>query len=393
MDNKSTSAWQIFLTFLLLGVTSFGGPIAHIGYFHQAFIKQKKWLTEAEFSQMLAVCQFIPGPASSQLGFAIGFARGGVLGALAAFIGFTLPSVLLLVAFVSLLPLLSTDVGEALVHGLKLVALIVVTDAVFGMTKKLCTDWKRRLITAFTILFLLIATSTYAQLSAVLFGAAIGFLFCRAEIRQEQSKLNLAISSTAAKVSLSLFLVLLICALVPYQNSIGQLLASFYQAGAMVFGGGHVVLPYLEQSFVGQGLIDKATFLAGYGATQAVPGPLFTFASYLSAVIPTELPSWLMILLGTLAVFTPGFLLLFAALPAWQKVSSNSRAKAAAAGVNAAVVGILATSLYDPIFTSSVLSLSDVLVAVVGLILLTVWQKPPIWVVAWCLSASFILAV
>ena len=185
-----------------------------------------------------------------------------------------------------------------------------------------------------------------------------------------------------------MFVVLLIASLLSFEQTVSFILASLYQAGALVFGGGHVVLPYLEQAFVGTGLLDKETFLAGYGAVQAVPGPLFTFASYLSAVIPTGLSLWLMVTLGTLAVFLPGFLLLLAAIPMWQKVSHNSQAKAALAGVNAAVVGILAAALYNPIFTSSILTTLDLVIALVGFVILTVWKKPPIWVVTWGLLAS-----
>lgn len=377
----------------MLGLTSFGGPIAHIGYFHQAFIKQKKWLTEAEFSQLLAVCQFIPGPASSQLGFAIGFARGGMLGGLAAFIGFTLPSVLALVAFVSVLPMLTSDIGGALVHGLKLVAVIIVADAVLGMATKLCSDLKRKLIALIAAVILLILPFTYTQIGVVLLGALIGVWLYKSKIKAEQSSFQLAISANSGKVCMVIFSTLLLVSLFPHENLILQTLASLYQAGAMVFGGGHVVLPYLEQSFVAQGIIDKETFLAGYGATQAVPGPLFTFASYISAVIPTSLPIWQMVTLGTVAVFLPGFLLLFAALPAWQKVANNSTAKAALSGVNAAVVGVLAASFYDPIVTSSLLSLIDVAITLIGFAIIRVWQKPPIWVVTWVLFASFVLVI
>lgn len=389
-DNK-TSVWHIFITFLVLGLTSFGGPIAHIGYFHQAFIKQKKWLSEDEFSQILALCQFIPGPASSQLGFAIGYAKGGIGGAFAAFIGFTLPSVLALVAFVSVLPLLATDTGNTLVHGLKLVAVIVVSDAVIGMATKLCPDIQRKVIALLAGVILLSVSSTYIQLALVLFGALVGIWACKSAVETDDKGLNLAVPMGAAKWCFLIFSLLLIFALVPFDNPVSQALASLYQAGALVFGGGHVVLPYLEQAFVSQGLVDKETFLAGYGATQAVPGPLFTFASYLSAVTPTDLPVWLMVAIGTLAVFAPGFLLLFAVLPIWQKVASNIKARAALAGVNAAVVGILAACLYDPIITSSILSWQDLVIAAVGLGVLKIWQKPPLWVVIWALAASFVL--
>lgn len=261
---------------------------------------------------MLAVCQFIPGPASSQLGFAIGLAKGGVFGALAAFIGFTLPSVLMLVAFVSFLPLLSNGIGEAIVHGLKLVAVIVVADAVLGMASKLCSDWRRRFIAILVAAVLILVSSTYLQLGVIVFAAVVGICLFRRDVKVTEQSLDFPVSSAIAKLCLALFSVLLLFSLTSFNTTESQTLASLFQAGSLVFGGGHVVLPYLEQSFVGQGLIDKETFLAGYGATQAVPGPLFTFASYISAVVPTELPLWLMVTLGTLAVFTPGFLLLIA---------------------------------------------------------------------------------
>lgn len=389
-DKQSASVFQIFSIFLLLGLTSFGGPVAHIGYFHQEFVKRRGWLNEAQFSQLLALCQFIPGPASSQLGFAIGLSRGGGLGALAAFIGFTLPSVLALVAFVSLLPLLSEGLGQALVHGLKIVAFVVVADAVLGMASKLCPDPARKTMAIAAVIALLLFASPGSQLMLIVIAAFVGvWLFKnKIEANSNSQALSIHITPIVAKLSGTLFAVLLVATLLSFEQTTSFVLTSLYQAGALVFGGGHVVLPYLEKAFVSSGLLDKETFLAGYGAVQAVPGPLFTFASYLSAVIPTSLSLWLMVTLGTLAVFLPGFLLLLAVLPAWQQVSHNQHAKAALAGVNAVVVGILAAALYNPIFTSSILAVEDLAVALVGFVILSVWKKPPIWVVIWGIIAS-----
>jgi len=387
-EQPKGSVFQIFYIFLLLGLTSFGGPVAHIGYFNQEFVKRRQWLTEAQFSQLLAMCQFIPGPASSQLGFAIGLSRAGGLGALAAFVGFTLPSVLALVAFVSLLPLLSDGVGQAFVHGLKIVAFVVVADAVIGMASKLCPDPVRKTIALFATGSLLFLSSVHMQLVLIVLAALVGIVWCKNETNDTQDNLNITVSAKVASISMLLFALLLVASLFQFDNTLTSMLASFYQAGALVFGGGHVVLPYLEQSFVASELVDKETFLAGYGAVQAVPGPLFTFASYLAAVVPTSYPLWLTVLLGTMAVFLPGFLLLFAVLPMWQQVAQNPTARAALAGVNAAVVGLLAAALYQPIFTSSILQTNDLVIALVGFILLTVWKKPPIWVVTWGLVAS-----
>lgn len=389
-DKQPVSVFQIFSIFLLLGLTSFGGPVAHIGYFHQEFVKRRGWLSEAQFSQLLALCQFIPGPASSQLGFAIGLSRGGSLGAIAAFVGFTLPSVLALVGFVSLLPLLSEGIGQALVHGLKIVAFVVVTDAVLGMATKLCPDATRKSMALAAVIALLLFASPGLQLIIIVIAAFLGaWLFKnKIEVHSNSEVLSIYIAPIVAKFSGVLFVALLVASLLSYEQTTSFVLASLYQAGALVFGGGHVVLPYLEQAFVGTGLLDKETFLAGYGAVQAVPGPLFTFASYLSAVIPTSLSLWLMVTLGTLAVFLPGFLLLLAVIPMWQKVSHNSQARAALAGVNAAVVGILAAALYDPIFTSSIIATEDLAIALVGFAILSVWKKPPIWVVVWGVVAS-----
>ena len=392
-DKQPISAFQIFTIFLLLGLTSFGGPVAHIGYFHQEFVKRRKWLSEAQFSQLLALCQFIPGPASSQLGFAIGLSRAGGLGALAAFIGFTLPSVLVLVGFVSLLPILSEGIGQTLIHGLKIVAFVVVTDAVIGMAGKLCPDPMRKSIALISMIVLLLFPAAALQLVVIICAAFIGMYFCQGSILEQQknASLDIKISVGIAKLCGFLFAILLLVAMLSPQQTTVFVLASLYQAGALVFGGGHVVLPYLEQAFVGTGLLDKSTFLAGYGAVQAVPGPLFTFASYLSAAVPTSLPVWYMVILGTIAVFLPGFLLLLAVLPVWQKVSGDHRAKSALAGINASVVGLLAAALYDPIFISSILSVHDLAIALVGFGLLTIWKRPPIWVVIWGLLASFSL--
>ena len=384
----SASVFQVFYIFLLLGLTSFGGPVAHIGYFHQEFVTRRKWLSDEQFSQLLAICQFIPGPASSQLGFAIGLSRAGGLGALAAFIGFTLPSVLALVMFVSLLPLLSEGLGQALVHGLKIVAFVVVTDAVIGMANKLCTDNARKTIALSTAGLLLLISSSFAQIAIIIAAGLIGLKLFKTEAKTEHAGWSIDLPKWLSTLCLFSFLGLLTLTFWPSELISHSIFASFYQAGSLVFGGGHVVLPYLEQSFVATGLLDKETFLAGYGAVQAVPGPLFTFASYLSAVVATELPSWLIILIGTLAVFLPGFLLLLAVLPKWQTISANNNAKAAISGVNAAVVGLLAAALYDPIFTSSILSATDLVIAIVGFGILVVWKKPPIWVVIWGIVAS-----
>jgi len=389
--NPKASVANVFLTFLKLGLTSFGGPIAHIGYFRKELIEKQQWANEHQFSQLLAICQFLPGPASSQLGFALGLIRAGWLGALAAFTAFTLPSALLLIGFASALPLLSNAVGVAIIHGLKLVAVAVVADAVLSMSKKLCPDNIRRMIALLAAGALLLTQVAWAQILIIIVGAVAGILLCR-----ETELINSVIPSVSkwnkriALLLLSLFTALLLAALL-IQNQSGLIAVgqAFYRAGALVFGGGHVVLPLLEESVVNTGWVSNESFLAGYGASQAIPGPMFAFAAYLGAIIPNnDGISWISALVALVFMFLPGFLLIAAALPLWQSVANKPLATKAISGVNAVVVGILAAALIDPIIISTITSAVDLIIIGTALLLLIKWRLSPLLVVIWCVLAA-----
>jgi chromate transporter len=380
----------VFSTFLKLGATSFGGPIAHLGYFRRELVERQRWVSESQFSQLLAICQFLPGPASSQLGFALGLLRAGWLGAMAAFLAFTLPSALLLVGFAALLPFLSGPVGEAPIHGLKLVACAVVAYAVSGMSKKLCPDAPRRTIAVLAAGALLLAGSSWSQILVVAAGAIAGMLFCRESSTAGGTHIQVAYGKRVATILFAIFLSLLVTLTLaaPTGSALFALAEAFYRAGALVFGGGHVVLPLLEDSVVRTGWVTKESFLAGYGAAQAIPGPMFAFSAYLGAIIPAEHNSWLSASVALVFMFLPGFLLVAAALPMWQAISHNLTAANAIAGVNAAVVGLLGAALYDPIFTSGIRSGSDLAIAIVAFGMLRIWRLSPLLVVIWCVTAS-----
>lgn len=394
-NQPKDSALNVFKAFLSLGLMSFGGPAAHIGYFHQAFVKDKKWLSDAQFSQLLAICQFLPGPASSQLGFAIGLLRGGWLGALAAFVAFTLPSVILLIAFAYSLDWLPTGFVDPLVHGLKIFACVVVLDAVMTMATKLCPNWPLRVIAIASALFLILASSASAQLLVILMGVILGVIWNTSASNQAQNmSIPLRYSSRTAFFAFMVFLFFLGFALVtPVCSGMTGIFGAFYQAGAFVFGGGHVVLPLLQESVVTTGLISEDAFLSGYGASQAIPGPMFSFAAYLGALIPGGAVSISGALVALLAVFLPGFLLLVACLPIWGKLSSYPLAANAVAGVNAAVVGLLAAALYDPIMTSALISYLDIVIAVIAAVLFVKF-KASFWkVLGFCVMSSMLISL
>ncbi len=385
---------EISKAFGKLGLTAFGGPVAHIGFFRQEFVEHRQWITEQQFSQLLAICQFLPGPASSQMGFAIGLMRAGWLGAFAAFVAFTLPSAVALFAFASFAIYLDNASGQAIIQGLKLVAVAVVAHAVFSMSKSLTPDRPRRFIALLTLWILLLFSHLWMQLLVIVMGALFGLVMCR-HLTTPISQLSVNYSSRLATFFALLFASLLLFSIVlpTAQSTPLNMFATFYQAGALVFGGGHVVLPLLEQSTVGYGWVDTDTFLAGYGAAQAVPGPLFTFASYLGAEINTGLPASLGALIAIMGIFLPGFLLLLAVLPFWAKIASIPKASAAIVGVNAAVVGLLAAALYDPIITSSLHHWTDVIIALLGFLILTALKQSALWVVCFCLVASLGLSI
>lgn len=389
---QSGTPFEVFNTFLKLGLSSFGGPVAHIGYFRTKFVEQEKWLSESQFSQLLVICQFLPGPASSQLGFTIGLLRAGWLGALFAFLAFTLPSAILLIAFASLLPLLDGTIGQALIHGLKLVACAVVADAVLGMAKKLCPDWQRIAIAVFATIILIFFSSIWLQIAVVGLGGIAGLVLCRHISNQSAESISVSYGKKTAALLFSVFGILLLALPLIADHSLNASIADiFYRAGALVFGGGHVVLPLLEESVVSSGIITKETFLAGYGASQAIPGPMFAFSAYLGSIMPNA--DLATPFLALVFMFLPGFLLVLAVLPVWQLISSKPVFTFAIAGLNAAVVGLLAAALYDPIFTSGIESVVDLCIVAVGFLLLAVWKRSALWVVLWCIASSLVIAL
>lgn len=391
VENRAT-AFNVFLTFLRLGLTSFGGPIAHIGYFRKELVERRNWVSEAQFSQLLAISQFLPGPASSQLGFALGLLKAGWPGAFAAFLAFTLPSALLLIAFASLLPFLSGPDGGAVIHGLKLVACAVVADAVLGMARKLCPDVPRQGIAIIAASILLLAGSAWFQVFVIIGGAVAGIMLCHASMGEREAYFDPGYGKRSGVVMLALFFALLLgLPLLTAQGGLFAVAETFYRSGALVFGGGHVVLPLLEESVVQTGWVFREDFLAGYGAAQAIPGPMFAFSAYLGSIIPTGYGSWAGASVALIFIFLPGFLLVAAALPIWVIIARNQKAANAVAGVNAAVVGLLAAALYDPILTSGITAGSDLAIALIAFGMLTIWRLSPLLVVVWCVMASVAL--
>jgi chromate transporter len=394
-DRRSGSPLEVLRVFLKLGLSCFGGPIAHIGYFRAEFVERRRWLDEQAYVDLVALCQFLPGPASSQVGFSIGLMRAGYLGGLAAWTGFTLPSAIALVLFAYGAGALVGPLGTGLLHGLKLVAVAIVAQAVWGMARSLCPDRERASIAALAAVLILFSTASLAQIGAILLGGIAGLWLCRGAPPVTQGHMPVPVSRKAGVVALTLFFVLLLGApvlrsILPAQG-VG-LFEAFYRSGALVFGGGHVVLPLLRQAFVTPGWVSDDAFLAGYGAAQAVPGPLFTFSAYLGTVVhatPHGLPG---AVLGLLAIFLPGVLILVGTLPFWEGFRKRTAAQAAMRGVNAAVVGLLAAALYNPVWTSAVRTPADFAVALVGFVLLTVWRTAPLLVVLFSALAGMALA-
>jgi chromate transporter len=393
-EQDEGNAGQVFRVFLKLGLTSFGGPIAHLAYFRRELVERRKWVGESEFAQLLALCQFLPGPASSQLGFSLGLLRAGWQGALAAFAAFTLPSALLLFAFAALLPRISGPMGSAAIHGLKLVALAVVAHGVLGMARQLCPDATRASIAAAAAGLILLAGTASMQLVVVALGAVAGVALCRGVVPIPGGGLRLRYGPALGWLMLGVFALLLAALPLASRGSDGlvAVAAAFYRAGALVFGGGHVVLPLLEEAVVNTGWVSTDEFLAGYGAAQAVPGPMFTLAAYLGARLPGLEGGVLGASIALGAIFLPGLLLVSGVLPLWRVIAGRPLAARAIAGVNAAVVGLLGAALYDPVWTSAVRGSVDVAIAVVGFTLLAAWRVSALLVVMWCAGASVVAA-
>jgi chromate transporter len=369
---------EILFVSTKLGFTSFGGPVAHLGYFHEEYVRRRKWMDEKSYADLVALCQFLPGPASSQVGIGVGVMRAGIVGGIVSFIGFTLPSVIALILFALILQELEiTDAGW--IHGLKLVAVAVVAHAIIGMAQKLTPDVNRKAIALFALVGTLLWQTAFSQIGVIIISGIIGFLLYKKQSEFKESISHFPISRSFGLVCLSLFIGLLL--LLPILREASSLnwiamFDSFYRSGSLVFGGGHVVLPLLEREFVPTGWISAEEFLAGYGAAQAVPGPLFTFAAYLGTVMN----GWQGGLIATIAIFLPAFLLILGTLPFWDTLRRNPKISGALMGVNAAVVGILIAAFYHPIWVSAIITPHDFAFAAVLFSMLVFWKLPP-WII------------
>lgn len=385
-------AWQVFLVFLRLGLTSFGGPVAHIGYFREEFVARRRWLDERAYADLVALCQFLPGPASSQVGMGVGLSRAGYLGALAAWTGFTLPSALALTLFALGVGWLGDAGGGAWLQGLKVAAVAVVAQAVFGMARSLTPDKERAALAVAAAAIALAIPSAWGQVGAILLGAVAGLTVLRSSAPSDHVRLPLGVTRRAGFMALAVFFALLIglpILAAQTESRAIDLFDSFYRSGSLVFGGGHVVLALLQVEVVPPGWIGNDAFLAGYGAAQAVPGPLFTFAAYLGTMIG----GWPMAVLCLLAIFVPSFLLVVGALPFWEAIRARPAAQAALTGVNAAVVGLLLAALYHPVWTSAIKGAADFALGAAVFVALQLWRLPP-WlaVILSALAATAIAA-
>jgi len=380
---ERSSPWEILAVFLKLGLTCFGGPVAHLGYYRAEFVERRQWLDEAGFADLLALSQFLPGAASSKFGIAVGLLRAGMLGGVAAWIGFTLPSALLMIGFGYGIARFGGLSGAAWLHGLMLVALAVVALAVWQMARRLANDVPRGALALAAAGIALALPASWSQLAAIAFGAAIGRLFLPGQARPEAQPFHPRIPHAVSIAALALFFLLL--ALLPalavvFDSNALKLLDGFYRSGSLVFGGGHVLLPLLDAVVVPKGWVSQDTFLAGYGAAQALPGPLFTFAAYLGVVMGPPPGGLAAALLALLAIFLPSYLLTVGVLSFWSKLRTNAAAQSTLAGVNAAVVGLLLAALYRPVFTSAVFGVRDFAFALAALALLQFARVPP-WAV------------
>jgi chromate transporter len=375
----------VFLAFLRLGLTSFGGPVAHLGNFRDEFVVRRRWLNERAYADLVALCQFLPGPASSQVGMALGLERAGHLGALAAWAGFTLPSAVVMILLALGVSTYRDAVPPGALHGLKIVAVAVVAQAVWGMARNLCSDARRATVMTIATCVVLVMPTAWIQVAVIAAAALAGRLLLEAPQTRPEQSLSVATRPRAGLAWLGAFGLLLIglpllAATLPERSV--AMIDAFYRSGALVFGGGHVVLPLLRAEVVPAGWVSEEAFLAGYGAAQALPGPLFTFAAFLGASMTGAPSGWSGGLLCLSAVFAPSFLLVFGALPFWARVRQDARMQAALAGVNAAVVGLLLAALYDPVWTSAIRDARHLAVALVAFVALVFWRLPPWLVVA-----------
>jgi chromate transporter len=377
------TAGEVLRAFARLGVTSFGGPVAHLGYFRAEFVERRAWLSEAAYADIVTLSQFLPGPASSQTGFAIGLLRGGYLGGLAAWVGFTLPSALAMLLFAyGAGDIGGTRGGAGVLHGLKLVAVAIVAQAVLGMACGLTPDKARAAIAVFALFVIVWLPGTAGQVLAVAGGGLAGIMLCRrSQAPEPVGPVACPVSRRAGLACLSVFFIVLALYAIPGGGGAWSAFTAFYRTGALVFGGGHVVLPLLHDAVVTPGWVSDALFVSGYGAAQAVPGPLFTFASFLGAAAHGVPNGIVGAILATCAIFLPGLLIMTGTLPFWHALRARPNAQAAMRGTNAAVVGLLGAALYDPVWTSAVKTSTDFAVVVAGFVLLIVWRAPPLLVV------------
>ncbi len=388
------SPFEVFRVFLKLGLTSFGGPIAHLGYFRDELVVRRGWIDDAGYADLVALCQFLPGPASSQVGFSLGLLRGnGLLGGLAAWFAFTMPSAIILFAFALGASAFGGPSAEGLLHGLKLVAVAVVAQAIWGMAKSLTPDRERAGIALAAVAVVVFVGGSFGQIAAIALGAFAGLWLCRMDAPAPICAHGFPVSRRGGVIAFALFAALFLIAPLMASATGRQALAlfdAFYRSGALVFGGGHVVLPLLQAQVVAPGWTSNESFLAGYGFAQAVPGPLFTFSAYLGAVMEPKPNGIAGSAIALVAVFLPGLLLVYGALPFRDALRAKPAARAAMRGANAAVVGLLGGAFYSPVWTSAVLSPPDFALALAGFLLLTVWKAPP-WTVVLLLAASGVL--
>lgn len=369
---------EIFIVSTRLGFTSFGGPVAHLGYFHQEYVRKRKWMDEKSYADLVALSQFLPGPASSQVGIGIGVMRGGVLGGIVSFIGFTMPSVIALILFAYFAQQLGL-LEFGIIQGLKIVAVVIVAHAILGMAKSLTPDLTRKSIALFALLITLLIPHNLSQIGVILVAGLLGYFMFSKKEEHDGLSLQVPLSKKIGLVCLSLFFGLL--TILPILNNLISstwlsMVDSFYRAGALVFGGGHVVLPLLEREFVPTGLISEEAFLSGYAAAQAVPGPLFTFAAFIGA----DMNGWLGGMVATFSIFLPAILLIFGVLPFWHSLRKNQHIRGAFIAINAAVVGILISAFYKPIWTSAMITPLDFSLAAILFFMLVYWKLPP-WLI------------
>ena len=388
---QQLSPLKIFFIYLRLGCLSFGGPVAHFGYFKDEFVSQRKWLSEAHYAELLALCQFVPGPTSSQTGFAIGWHRGGLIGACAGWLGFTLPSAIIMIAFAYGLTSVG-DSAEPLINGLLIAAVAVVAKAVFDMGRKLCTDLPHMAIALVSAVLVSWMSDVLMQIGVILLGVAIGNALFR-NTTHDQPELHNGESMAGRRtmfVGILGFSALLLIALLTPADSAGAIYAMQYQAGALVFGGGHVVLPLLHDSVVPSGLLSESDFLAGYSAVQAMPGPIFTLSTFLGTASQATHPQWIGGLIALVAIFLPGMLLLAGLIPLWNQLRNKVWAQAGIIGANAAVVGLLAAALIDPVWSHGIQGWTDGLIAAIAIVAL--YRKVPAWLVVFiCGGCGYII--